>query len=79
MPKGTSKAYHAASPWNELGEIVEIDFADVNGDGNVNGADVTALYNELLGGVEAAGVSDVNGDGYVNGADVTALYTILLK
>ncbi len=79
VPKGTSKAYHAASPWNELGEIIEIDFADVNGDGNVNGSDVTALYNELLGGVEAAGVSDVNGDGYVNGADVTALYTRLLN
>lgn len=52
---------------------------DVNGDGNVNGADVTALYNVLLNGTPAAGKADVNEDGNVNGADVTALYNILLN
>ncbi|MBP5560325.1 MAG: starch-binding protein, partial [Muribaculaceae bacterium] len=50
---------------------------DVNGDGVVSGADVTALYNMLLDG--AAGNGDVNGDGVVSGADVTALYNILLN
>lgn len=52
---------------------------DVNGDGVVNGADVTTLYNVLLNGDEAVGDGDVNGDGIVNGADITALYTILLE
>ena len=52
---------------------------DVNGDGIVSGADVTALYNCLLIGTEAAGNADVNGDGVVSGADVTALYTLLLQ
>ena len=52
---------------------------DVNGDGIVSGADVTALYNVLLNGSAANGDADVNGDGIINGADVTALYTILLQ
>ena len=52
---------------------------DVNGDGVVSGADVTALYNNLLEGEAVAGEADVNGDGVVSGADVTALYEILLN
>ena len=52
---------------------------DVNGDGIVSGADVTALYNVLLDGATPAGNADVNGDGVVSGADVTALYNLLLN
>lgn len=52
---------------------------DVNGDSVISGADVTALYNVLLGGTAATGNADVNGDGVVSGADVTALYNILLN
>ncbi|MBP5560719.1 MAG: hypothetical protein J6X70_02815 [Muribaculaceae bacterium] len=52
---------------------------DVNGDGIVSGADVTALYNVLLDDAIVAGDADVNGDGVVSGADVTALYNILLN
>ncbi|MBP5560606.1 MAG: dockerin type I repeat-containing protein [Muribaculaceae bacterium] len=51
---------------------------DVNGDGIVSGADVTALYNVLLDNATPAGDADVNEDGVVSGADVTALYNILL-
>ena len=45
--------------------------ADINGDGQVNGSDLTAL----LGAWGAAGGSaaDLNGDGQVNGSDLTAL------
>ena len=52
---------------------------DVNGDGVVSGADVTALYGYLLDGKSVAGEPDVSGDGLVSGADVTALYNILLN
>ncbi|MBP5561767.1 MAG: dockerin type I repeat-containing protein, partial [Muribaculaceae bacterium] len=52
---------------------------DVNGDGVVSGADVTALYNVLLDDATPNGDADVNGDGVVSGADVTALYNILLN
>lgn len=52
---------------------------DVNGDGIVNGADVTSLYSHLLTDTTVGGDPDVNEDGIVNGADVTALYTLLLQ
>ncbi|MBP5562110.1 MAG: dockerin type I repeat-containing protein [Muribaculaceae bacterium] len=52
---------------------------DVNGDGVVNGSDVTALYNVLLDNAIPGGDADVNGDGVVNGSDVTALYNLLLE
>ena len=52
---------------------------DVNGDGIVSGADVTALYNRLLNNTSVAGNPDVNNDGAVNGSDVTALYNLLLN
>lgn len=53
---------------------------DVNDDGRVNIADVTALVNIILGKQQyyVAKVADVNGDGRVNIADVTALVNIIL-
>ena len=51
---------------------------DSDGNGMVNGSDVTALYNLLLNGVQPAGDADVDGNGVVNGSDVTALYNLLL-
>ena len=79
----------AAGKWNmtadlENGKLVitksqpAVQKGDVNGDGIVNGSDVTALYNVLLDDAEVAGDPDVNGDGVVSGSDVTALYNILL-
>ena len=53
-------------------------FGDVNGDGQVNGSDVTALYNCLLNGTEIKGDGDVSCDGIVNGSDITYLYNLLL-
>ncbi len=52
---------------------------DVNGDGIVSGADVTALYDYLLESKATGGDGDVNSDGVISGADVTALYGILLE
>ena len=53
---------------------------DVNHDGNVNIADVTALIDMLLGGNDDACTicADVNSDESVNIADVTALIDMLL-
>jgi hypothetical protein len=54
---------------------------DVNGDGNVNISDVTALIDYLLSG-EASGIdteaADCNQDGSINISDVTALIDFLL-
>ena len=52
---------------------------DVNGDGYVTSADVTAIYDILLGiNNTFQSTADVNGDCYVTSADVTFVYDILL-
>ena len=52
---------------------------DVNGDGQVTAADVTALYNLLLNGDNSMVINgDVNADGNITSGDVTAVYNILL-
>lgn len=53
---------------------------DLNGDGSVTIADVTALVNIILGRTEVydVAVADVTGDGEVTIADVTALVNIIL-
>ena len=54
---------------------------DVNGDGDINTADVTAVYSYIINGTDSgftAEIADVNGDGDVNTADVTAIYSIII-
>ena len=51
---------------------------DVNQDGQVTIADVTALVNIILGKGTENAASDVNGDGQVTIADVTALVNLIL-
>ena len=54
-------------------------YGDVNCDGVVTSADITALYNYLLSGDETfIATSDVNGDGSITSADVTVIYNILM-
>lgn len=52
---------------------------DVNRDGDVSSADVTALYNYMLNGDdEYFATSDVDGDGSITSADVTQIYAVLM-
>lgn len=52
---------------------------DVNGDGAVTSADVTAIYDILLGiSSLPTSAADVNNDGEITSADITALYNFLL-
>lgn len=52
---------------------------DVNGDGEVNVADVNMLIDIVLGGEDTSqGRSDVNGDGEVNVADINEVISIIL-
>ena len=53
---------------------------DLNGDNDVNVADISALYREIINQENPGiGIYDTNGDGVVNVADVSALYGIILK
>lgn len=51
---------------------------DVNGDGEVNISDVTALIDLLLSGETGTEMADVNNDGEVNISDVTSIIDMLL-
>ena len=53
---------------------------DVDGDGCVTAADVTAIYNYLLNNTEDDynEIYDVNGDIQVTSADITAIYNVML-
>ena len=52
---------------------------DVNDDGTVTAADITALYDFLLNGDTTSLIhGDVNGDGVITSADITSVYDILL-
>ena len=60
------------------GMLYEI--GDVNGDGHVTIADVSALIDLLLAGTTTGNdAADVNGDGHVTIADVSALIDLLLS
>lgn len=67
--------------WGEI-EIVPstVIVGDVNGDGNVTSADITAIYSLLLNNDSSSIVNgDVDGDGNITSSDVTAIYNILLN
>ncbi|MBO4723140.1 MAG: phosphodiester glycosidase family protein, partial [Muribaculaceae bacterium] len=60
--------------------VIEVIAGDVNGDGVVTAADVTALYDVLLNDDYSHVVNgDQTGDGIITAADVTAIYSILLE
>ena len=80
VPQGTKAAYEATSAWNEFTNIIEIGGlrGDVNEDKSVNGTDLVALTNIILGKSTEKPSADVNGDGQVNGTDYVALANIIL-
>ena len=82
--KGTADAYRADENWYPyFGQIVddlipETPFGDVNGDREVNIADVNAVIDIILGGSGNTVAADVNGDGEINIADINAVIDIIL-
>ncbi|MBQ9821750.1 MAG: leucine-rich repeat protein [Muribaculaceae bacterium] len=80
VPNGTADAYQADWHWFPFFEmIVEMGhvYGDVNGDDEVNIADVNVVIDVVLGGDNAA--ADVNGDGEVNIADVNTVIDVILR
>ena len=86
VPKESLDKYLADSRYNgKLKEIKAIPDnvtikGDVNGDGKVNAADVTTVYNYIADS-NATSLTldqvDINGDGKVNATDITDLYNII--
>ena len=77
--QGTADAYRVDENWYPyFGQIVgDLSIGDVNGDLEVNIADVNAVIDQILAGNYSA-IGDVNGDGEVNIADVNAVNDIIL-
>ena len=78
----TADAYRADENWYPyFGRIVDDLMpvhGDVNGDREVNIADVNAVIDIILGGNSSTTAADVNGDGEINIADVNAIINIIL-
>ena len=82
VPKGCYLKYKEAEYWKNFTFISEINVetGDIDGDGEINVGDVTALINKLLNAASFDDdVCDINGDGEVNVTDVTSLINIILE
>ena len=71
--------YHNADYWSQFAHLegMSLGEGDVNGDGEVNIADVNAVLDAILRGDSGARF-DVNGDGDVNICDVNAIIDLIL-
>ena len=84
VPVESSNQYKATAPWSNAKHISKSSLvksgADVNNDGYITSADVTIVYDFLLGNnsSQIVGSHDVNGDGVVTSADITMIYDYLL-
>lgn len=81
VPKASIEAYRTANQWKDFQRIVPIeDVGDINNDGKISIADVTALINILLDGQSSElSLADVNLDGDISIGDVTELINVLLS
>ena len=52
---------------------------DVNGDGEVNVVDITALIDAIMNDITDNPRADVNGDGNIDVVDITALIDIIMN
>ena len=79
VQNGTATITVTTSDGKATPAVLELRVVDVDGDRVITTADVTALYNYLLGGDEAyTATSDTDGDGNITAADITVLYNLLL-
>lgn len=66
-----------ALPFNGYAQHSSL-YGDVNGDNEVNIADVNSIIDIILDGAAATPAADVNGDGEINIADVNVIIDIIL-
>jgi hypothetical protein len=82
VPNESLESYRAHEEWGRFSLIVPFVGAgpgDIDGDGEINIADVSSLMDQLLTGEELPSYIDANGDGEVNISDVARIIDILLR
>ena len=83
VPEGTVDAYQDDLRWSRFFEQIVDDLipetlpGDVNGDGEVNIADINALIDLILSGNGYTAAADVNDDGEINIGDLNAIINII--
>jgi hypothetical protein len=81
VPINSVEIYKTTYPWKWIEHIVGINFdsADVNGDGEINIADVNCCIDTIIDNNDTFDeVYDVNGDGEINIADINAIIAAIL-
>ncbi len=84
VPVGTKSLYETKLGWKQFTNIVETDNlsgnerGDVNGDAEVNIADINAVIDQILS-ASFTESGDVNGDAEVNIADINAIIDMILS
>ena len=82
VPEGSMDNYRRAEQWRNFWYDSGWLKGDVNGDGEVNVADINAIVSIILGKPADDGTmrrADVNGDGEINIADINMVVTIILN
>ena len=58
--------------------VINVTYGDINGDGKINGKDITLLRRHITGGFDLSSfdqeAADVNHDGKINGKDITLIW-----
>ena len=83
VPIGSKKYFEDAEGWRWFGQIIEEGgmMGDVNGDQQVDIADVNAIIDVMLGkpiSDQLVAASDVNGDGATDISDVNMVINLML-
>lgn len=71
-----------SSPLSLVVSSAAVLLGDVNGDGSINAADLSAVINKILlrpNSVFIDAAADMNGDGLINAADLSAIINVILK
>ena len=82
VPEGSVEAYRKTDQWRNFWFDSGWLKGDVNGDGEVNVADINAIVSIILGKPAADATmrrADVNGDGEINVADINMVVAIILN
>ena len=84
VPVGSAAAYQAADQWNAftiVDDLIVPSLADINRDGTVDVADISAVVSVSLGKAAMAGwrTCDINGDGSVDVADISIVVSVTMS
>ena len=85
VPVGTKAKYQSTAGWKNFVTIIEegedpdpLLPGDLNGDSEVDGMDLVALVNVIMGQSAQTGGADLNYDGEVDGMDYVAMVNIIM-